>query len=971
MDSQPIQVLLLTEKPNQANVMEKMLKDSQEKWFTVAKSENFFDAFDKLAEKHFDILLMELGVKNQENLRFLKKIHVQFPDIPILIISSRFEEDVALKSLEYGALDYLIKGEFYGKILERSIQNAIKRKEIQLKLREKAEKIVDNAPLNVKGISEDFADVLHELQVNRIELEMQNQELRKTWLELEGSRKKYQDLYDFAPVGYLSMDEKGVILNTNLTSAMILNVDRSNLINKAFILFLDNDSRRKFHKHLKNVSNTGTNQSCELKITKNGGESFEALLETLPVPDEEGNLIEFRTSLSDITERKNAEISVARLAALVKSSDDAIVGMDLDGYILSWNSGAQKIFGYAADEMVGKTIEHLLPPVQVEKMKDILKMVKNGETVKNYETMRIKKNKQEITVSLTVSPIFNNTGEIIGASSIARDISENKKVLNALLDSDERFKQVAESADEWIWEVDTDGLYIYSSPVVENILGYRVDEVVGKMHFYDFYLPETRDKLKKEAFKIFKDKRKFKNYLNKNLHKNGTEVILETSGVPILDKQGNLTGYRGADNDITIRKQAEEALKKSEKELQDIINHLPDATFAINDEGKIISWNKALEDLVGVKAADIIGKGNYEYAIPFYGVRRPILIDLIFKSDDDFIKNHYFNIKKDKHALTAETMIPDFHGGELFLWGKASPLYDESEKLVGAIESIRDITDMKKTEGELQVYRENLEKQVEGRTIELAKTNERLKTMIAKHEKTEIKLAELIKELERSNEELEQFAYVASHDLQEPLRMVSSFTQLLERQYKDKLDENAHEYIKYAVDGAKRMQKLINDLLAYSRVTTRGESFTQIDAKEIVNQVLFNLEIAIEENDAQVVVDPLPKIYADPSQMNQLFQNLIGNAIKYRSKEAPHIHISAQKGEDEWIFQVSDNGIGISPEYYQRIFQIFQRLHEMHVYTGTGVGLAICKKIVERHGGRIWLESEVGKGSKFYFSIAR
>src|SRR5690606_18794984 len=252
---------------------------------------------------------------------------------------------------------------------------------------------------------------------------------------------------------------------------------------------------------------------------------------------------------------------------------------------------------------------------------------------------------------------------------------------------------------------------------------------------------------------------------------------------------------------------------------------------------------------------------------------------LIFKDDDELLKSHYFNIKRDNKSIMAETILSDFHGKDIFLWGKASPLYDENKKMVGAIESIRDITDMKKIDVELHEYRENLEKQVEDRTQELAKTNEKLKNVISKHESTEIELAKLVMELKRSNKELEQFAYVASHDLQEPLRMVSSFTQLLERQYKDKLDENAYEYIKYAVDGAKRMQKLINDLLAYSRVTTKGDNFTEINAEEVVEQALFDLEIVIKENDAEIIVDPLPKIYADRSQMIQLFQNLIGNAI--------------------------------------------------------------------------------------------
>jgi len=230
-------------------------------------------------------------------------------------------------------------------------------------------------------------------------------------------------------------------------------------------------------------------------------------------------------------------------------------------------------------------------------------------------------------------------------------------------------------------------------------------------------------------------------------------------------------------------------------------------------------------------------------------------------------------------------------------------------------------------------------------------------------------LNETLDELKRSNTELERFAYVASHDLQEPLRMVANFTQLLERQYKDKLDENAMEYINFAVDGAKRMQNLINDLLAYSRVHTKGEKFEDVHLDKVFDDVLFNMEIPIEENNVIITKEPLPKINADYSQMVQVFQNLISNAIKYRRQETPQIQIFSQKQDYKWQFSIKDNGIGIKPDYFEQVFQIFRRLHTHDEYKGTGIGLAITKRIIERHNGNIWVESEPGKGSTFHFTI--
>lgn len=252
-----------------------------------------------------------------------------------------------------------------------------------------------------------------------------------------------------------------------------------------------------------------------------------------------------------------------------------------------------------------------------------------------------------------------------------------------------------------------------------------------------------------------------------------------------------------------------------------------------------------------------------------------------------------------------------------------------------------DITRFKDTENKLKEYQHSLEKQVVVRTKELAK----------------------------SNADLEHFAYVASHDLREPLRMITSFLQLLERRYKDQLDTDANEFIGFAVDGAKRLDAMIKDLLAYSKVSSEEREFSLIKLENILEETLINLKVQIDENNAIITDDPLPTVNRNNKLLVQLFQNLIGNAIKYRSHDKPQIHISSKEEKNQYIFSVKDNGIGIDSEHQNRIFTIFQRLHRNDEYEGTGIGLVIAQKIIQELGGAIWVESELGKGSTFYFTI--
>jgi PAS domain S-box-containing protein len=371
--------------------------------------------------------------------------------------------------------------------------------------------------------------------------------------------------------------------------------------------------------------------------------------------------------------------------------------------------------------------------------------------------------------------------------------------------------------------------------------------------------------------------------------------------------------YEQLNTQMQERKRAEDALRESEDRYRDLVEYSQYLICTHDLQGQILSVNQEGTRLLGYNKKDLLNKNIQDLLGSKFRDEFAMYLDTIQKYR---VAKGLMRIR----TATGEDRILEYHN-TLRTEGVTSPV-------VRAI--AHDITE-----------RKGVEKALKKKTEELA----------------------------RSNADLEQFAYVASHDLQEPLRTVTSYVQLLARRYQGKLDSDADEFIGFAADGAIRMWKLINDLLAYSRVGTQGKELSPTDSEAILAQAVDDLKVAIEENDALVTHDPLPVVMADRPQFGQLFQNLIGNAIKFRGNEPPRVHVSASRNGNGWTFSVRDNGIGIAEEYSERIFIIFQRLHTRQEYAGTGIGLAICKKIVERHGGRIWVKSKVGKGATFYFIL--
>lgn len=360
-----------------------------------------------------------------------------------------------------------------------------------------------------------------------------------------------------------------------------------------------------------------------------------------------------------------------------------------------------------------------------------------------------------------------------------------------------------------------------------------------------------------------------------------------------------------------------------------LVDHVPVGLCLLRQDFVVLFWNRCLENWTKISRDDIIGKNLLDF---FPHLKQPKYQSRFYQV---FSGGFPAIFSPQLHPPLIPSFLPNEQTRIQQTTVNAIPTDDGNGYY--ALMSIQDITDLT---DRIHIYQEELKKR---KSIQ--------------------------RELERSNAELENFAYLASHDLQEPLRMVTSFTQMLGQRYKDKLDADANQIIDFAVDGAMRMQSLIQDLLVYSRVGTQGKSFEPTDCEEVLDTALSNLQLLIEETNTNICRDPLPNVMADQSQLIQLFQNILNNAIKYRSKEPPNIEIDVRSEDGYWLFSIKDNGIGISQQYFERIFRIFQRLHTRQEYPGTGIGLAICQKIIQRHQGKIWLESELGKGSTFYFTI--
>jgi PAS domain S-box-containing protein len=639
-----------------------------------------------------------------------------------------------------------------------------------------------------------------------------------------------------------------------------------------------------------------------------------------------GGAVELVAGLSiDITHRKAVEKHLAQTEAryrgLLEAAPDGMVVVNQRGDIVLLNSRAERQFRYWRDELIGQKVKSIIPQGFAERL------VADGtrtaaEALAQQIGMGIeltgrRKDGSEFPIEIMLSPLESAEGILVTAA--IRDISVRKEAERHLAQMEGKYRGLLEAAPDGMVVVNQSGEIVLLNAQAEKQFGYQRNELLGQI--VKSIIPEGfAERLIADGTRTAAEA--LAQQIGTGIEltgrcKDGSEFPIEIMLSPLDSAEGILV--TAAIRDISVRKKAERHLVQTEGKYRGLLEAAPDGMVVVNQSGEIVLLNAQAEKQFGYQRDELLGQ-IVKSIIP-EGFAERLIADGTRTAAEALAQQIGTGIeltgrRKDGSEFPIEIML--------------SPLDSAEGILVTA--AIRDITIRKDAEADR---------------------------------------VQKIDELNRSNEELEQFAYVASHDLQEPLRMVASYTQLLSRRYKGKLDSDADEFISFAVDGANRMQRLIQDLLTYSRVGKRGLELRDVSCDQALQTALKNLSAVVEERGALVTHDPLPEVKADETQLVQLFQNLVGNAIKYQGPGISHVHISAQRsGAAKWTLSVQDTGLGISPEFFERIFGMFQRLHKRGEFEGTGMGLAICKKIVERHGGSIWVESKPGAGSTFLFTLA-
>ena len=764
---------------------------------------------------------------------------------------------------------------------------------------------------------------------------------------------KYRGLLEAAPDAMVVVDQVGEIVLVNVQAEKQFGYRRDelvgqkvkNIIPEGFAERLVSDATRSAADALAQQIGMG----IELSGRRKDGSEFPIEMMLSPLESAEGILV--TAAIRNISARKAAEAHLvqmeSRYRGLLEAAPDAMVVVNQSGEILLVNVQAEKKFGYRRDELIGQKVKDIIPEGFAERLiADAARSTADAlaqHMGTGIELSGRRKDGSEFPIEIMLSPLESAEGILVTAA--IRNISARKDAEKHLAQMEGRYRGLLEAAPDAMVVVNQGGEIVLVNVQAEKQFGYPRDELVGQK--VKNIIPEGfAERLISDATRSAADALAQQIGMGIELsgrRKDGSEFPIEIMLSPLESAEGILV--TAAIRNIGGRKAAEKHLVQMEGRYRGLLEAAPDAMVVVNQTGEIVLLNVQAEKQFGYRRDELLGQ-RMKNIIP-EGFAERLVADASRSVADALAQQIGMGIelsgrRKDGSEFPIEIML--------------SPLESAEGILVTA--AIRNISARKKSE------RDNT--QLENQATVMRSAHDELELRVSERTK-ELAFANQI--LEQSNLELKQFAYIASHDLQSPLRSISGFVQLLKMEYEDKLSEEAVDWIRRTVQSIGQMQTLIRDLLSYSRVDARSVPFTRIPFLDIVNDALTLLESSIRDSGGRVTWDQLPVIMGDRSQLVQLIQNLIGNGLTYRGDKPPHIHLSAERSGKEWVFSVCDNGIGIDPKHYGQIFEIFKRLHDQKDYPGTGIGLAVCRRVVIRHGGRIWVQSEPGHGSTFFFTI--
>ena len=752
--------------------------------------------------------------------------------------------------------------------------------------------------------------------------------------ELRASEERYRSLIQKVQAAIVLHDSQGRILASNPLAQHLLGLSDDQLLGKALIdpewHFLREDgsvmpiseypasrvlaSRQPLRDYIAGIYRPGWEEIAWV------------LINAEPEFNETGVIEQIIVSFIDITERQRIEQKAAQLAAIVESSEDAIISKGLDGIITSWNKGAERIYGYTESEVVGKPISILISPGRADEELQILEKIKLGKHIEHYETIRRKKDGQDIHISLAISPIQTTEGRIVAVSAIGRDITERKQAEDALKEQYSTLRSIIDSANALVFSVDRHYRYTSFNKGHAAVMKALYDAEIETGHSMLDYMTMVTDQ---EIAKCNLDRALAGEQLVEESY-SGDELrsrqYFQVSHSPIKTEEEEIIGVAVLAQDMTERKRAEEAVRAASVYNRSLIEASLDPLVTIGADGKITDVNEATETATGIPRERLIDDdfSNYftepEKAKDGY---RKVLAD-------GFVRDYPLTIR---HALGKTTDV-------LY---NATVYKNEIGEIQGVFAAARDITERKQAEDEIRKLNQELEQRVLERTAQL----------------------------EAANKELEAFAYSVSHDLRAPLRHINGFIEMLQKRTKTTLDDQSQHYMSAIVDSAEQMGTLIDDLLSFSRMG-RNEMFkSQVDLDELVQDVIQEFKPEAEGRNIEWQTTPLPWIAGDQAMLRIVLVNLISNALKFtRPRKIAQIEIGCErKDETEVVIFVRDNGVGFDMNYADKLFGVFQRLHRQEDFEGTGIGLANVHRIISRHGGRTWADGQIDHGATFYFSL--